>query len=193
VNQCVENDPPVYDAFYGLGVYHYWRGAKLDIGLFKDSKKRAIQEIGLAIRKGRFSQILGKLSIVMIYFNEEEYEKAWKLNEELMAFHPASGFLYNRGRIAARLEDWETVEATFQVLLNMLCQTNYPCYGYLMECSYFIAQAHYHLGNLESAVSYLEEGYMYKEQINPDMEVEGIFDSYKEVIEKLEALYEMIY
>jgi tetratricopeptide (TPR) repeat protein len=87
LEKSIELDPTLYDAYYGAGIYHYWRSAKSKCFWFLpfigDNRQKGIDEIWLSIQKGKHSEIEGKYALVSIYYNEKDYEKAYQLNQQL--------------------------------------------------------------------------------------------------------------
>lgn len=193
LERALDMDPALYDAYYGLGLYHYWRSAKGNLGgiisLFSRDRARGIREIWTAIEKGRYSEVSGKYALVATYYDAGEYEKAWAINEDLFRRFPSNpSCLYMRSRICQRLGYWEEMEKASRSLLVRIREAPYVSVGYEMECFLRIAEAQVRQGRFEEAVINLEKGLQLEVSRDDSKEVEGPLEDLEEIVEALAAL-----
>jgi len=70
MEKALEMDSTNYDAYFGLGTYHYWRSVKTKIfwwlPFISDDRAKGISEIKLAIEKGKYSGREGKYSLLVV-------------------------------------------------------------------------------------------------------------------------------
>lgn len=115
LKKTVKLDPGFYDAYLGLGMYDYYSdtlpgimGFAADL-IVRGDKKRGIGYVQLAIRKGRYSSVEGRLFLAGIYTGyENEPLKALELIEELREEWPDNLF-FAFMELGARMDalDWE--------------------------------------------------------------------------------------
>lgn len=194
LQESLEMNPELYDAYYGLGLFHYFRSARGSVlgflNLYPEGKKQGIREIWLAIRKGFYSEVSGQYALMAIYYDEKEFDKAWKLNQRLLASFPDNpSCLYMRSRIAEQMQNWEEMSRASQKLLEHLETTGYGSTGYEIECHYRIALSLYHLGEIETAKEHLQTALQLNEKRDPSKEIEGPLESHDEIIKEIEILY----
>lgn len=197
LKRAVAIDPKLYDAYYGLGTFHYWRSARAKIfnilQFVNEGRQRGIDEIWTAIDKGRYSSIEGKYALVAIYYDNKKYQTALSLNQELYELFPRNpACLYMRSRIYERQEKWEEAENTYQQLLKRLLSSEYRSVGYEIECHCGIAYCQYQLGEFEQAITHIDEVLELKNERDPSKEIEGPLENLDEIVSKTERLYEVI-
>lgn len=100
--EALKLDPEEYDAYYGLGLYHYafsrlpsFYRTLASIILPTGNREQGLKELRLAAEKGTYARMLAKVALLRIYGTpEESYEEALPLAEELIARYPGSPELY---------------------------------------------------------------------------------------------------
>lgn len=135
-----------YDAYYGIGSYHYWVSAKAGIlwflPFFKDERVRGIEEIRLASNKGRYARYEAKAALVTVLMNEGRWEEALKLTDEMIAeFSNDFSSRIQRGMILAELGRWPKVEEEFLWIKKFVEAQPYPGYMRRLEANYYLALA----------------------------------------------------
>jgi tetratricopeptide (TPR) repeat protein len=77
--KTVKSNPNCFDAYYGLGVYHYYAGTLpkllrfiLPILNFEGDTKRGMRELNLGKEKGKYSGDFAAYELVLIYLDKEE-------------------------------------------------------------------------------------------------------------------------
>ncbi len=104
--KTIKLKPDCFDAYYGLGLYHYYAGTLpkllrffLPLFNFEGDVKKGIEELCLAKEKGKYSQSFAAYELVCIYSsprkNNEDHEIALKLASELSEKYPQNfNFLF---------------------------------------------------------------------------------------------------
>ncbi|MCH7922734.1 MAG: tetratricopeptide repeat protein [Nitrospinae bacterium] len=146
LKKAVALNPDYYDAYYGIGSYHYWVSAKASIlwfvHFFSDKRVRGIEEIRLASTKGRYGRYEAKASLVTVLMNEKRWEEALKVTEEMLAEFPDDlSSRIQRGRILAELGRWPAVERDYQRVKDFLATRPFPGYVRKLEADYYLALA----------------------------------------------------
>ena len=87
LSKTVALDSTLYDAYYGLGLFDYWQARKSQIfwwlPFMGDNRQRGINNLKVAIRNGTFTQAESQAALVYIHIEEQEFDKAIPLAEEL--------------------------------------------------------------------------------------------------------------
>lgn len=80
--KTVKVNPDCFDAYYGLGEYHYYAGTLpkllrfiLPILNFEGDTKKGMRELNLAKDKGKYSGDFAAYELVLIYLDREEKER----------------------------------------------------------------------------------------------------------------------
>jgi len=186
-------EPELYDAYYGLGTYHYWRSAKAKILRFlpfmKNETQRGIEEVWLSINKGKYTTIEGKYALVAIYYDDKNYKEALSINQQLYELFPSNpACLYMRARIFEQLENWEESNECFENLLDHLSKSEYKSIGYQIECFYRIGLCLHKLGEFDSSLKQVEIGLNLKNNRDASKELEGPLENSSEILKKLNEL-----
>jgi tetratricopeptide (TPR) repeat protein len=196
LKKAVKIDTSLYDAYYGLGTFHYWRSAKskiLRFLIFRNDRKKGIKEVWKAIEKGSYTDIEGKYALVAIYYDYADYEKAFSVNQELYELFPTNpSCLYMRCQLYEQLGNWEQAKQTFQQLLTHLKNSEYSSIGYEVECHYRIAHCHYKLSESEQALTHVKKALDLRMERDASKEMEGPLDDFDEIVEKAVNLYGII-
>jgi len=100
LEEIVESDPEYYNAYLGLGIYHYY--ADILPGVIKvlsyilgieGDKQKGLQELKLAIRKGSFVKSEAQFFLAMTYmYFEYDYLQARNLWRKLAKGHPENTY-----------------------------------------------------------------------------------------------------
>jgi tetratricopeptide (TPR) repeat protein len=196
LKRALEMDSSLYDTYYGMGSYHYWRSAKfklLRILFFRNDKARGIREIWTAIDKGKYTGIEGKYTLVAIYYDQEDYEKAFSLNQELYALFPTNpSCVYMRGRLLMKRWEWDEAKNAMEILLSHLKNVEYRSLGYELECHYWIASCCYHLGQLDETLQHTQEALSLRNQLDGSKELEGPLEDNDEIFAMVGRLHEVL-
>ena len=146
LKKAVALNSSFYDAYYGIGSFHYWVSVKAGIlwflPFFTDERARGIEEIRLASTKGRYARYEAKASLVTVLMNEKRWEEALKLADEMLAKFPNDfSSRIQRGMILAELGRWPKVERDFQWIKKFLAAQPYPGYMRNLEANYYLTLA----------------------------------------------------
>lgn len=193
--KALEKEPALYDAYLGLGAYHYWRTARsgfIRVIAFWMSDKRdfGLEQIEFAAQHGRYAPEEAGLALVTALYDYEKYEWALEVLEKFMALYQEQliSSLYLYGRIVFHFQRWPEVQETFEEILGRLENYPYPSIGYQVECKYWIAEALRGQDQPEEALSLAESALAQSEQRNKDTELEGQFNNFKDTKNRLKEL-----
>ena len=136
LEEVVETDSTYYDAYLGLGIYHYLadilpRFVKILsflLGVDGD-RELGIRELKIAADKGFYTKTEAMFFLGAIYtYREHEYEKAIEIFNDLLRRYPGNpGALLSLGRCYANMGECNlAVNAFEQILKNKEGQSRLP-------------------------------------------------------------------
>jgi len=89
---AVKLDTKLYDAYYGLGLYDYYKARYSKtfsfIPFVRDTREEGIQELVLCMQKGLFSAAASRIALMWILFDEERLEEAEEIADWVIEHYP---------------------------------------------------------------------------------------------------------
>jgi len=136
LEEVVEMDSTYYDAYLGLGIYHYLadvlpRFVKMlsfILGV-EGNKEQGIREIQLASEKGIYTKTEAMFFLGALYtYREREYEKAIEIFDELLKKYPQNpGALFTLGRCYSNMGRCDDALTAYnKILENKESQSRLP-------------------------------------------------------------------
>jgi len=154
LGKAVAMDSTLYDAYLGLGTYHYWKSAKAKhfawLLFIKDRRKQGIQEITRASLLGTITPMVAQRSLVVIYMNENRYSDARTIADSILKVCPLDPVcLMYLAQSMLETKEWDNAEGVTNRLREQwqLSRFRDPC-G-IKEADYL--QARILLGRGQSA------------------------------------------
>jgi tetratricopeptide (TPR) repeat protein len=156
-SQAIQINPELYDAYLGPGIFHYYvavlpSAAKFFAHMvFGGSKNQGLEEIRLAMNKGRFSRTAARLFLVNIYTNNEKDPATALalLSDGRKAFPDSPFFQFVELLVLEEARDWNALETGAQDFL-MRIKNGSPHYGPTLEHRGLFALANSYLGKRET-------------------------------------------
>lgn len=144
-------DSTLYDLYFGLGSYHYWKSVKSGIlrwaGIFKDERQAGINEIELAADSSLFSKEASRSALIWIMINEKEYDSAIALAEEFLEKYPhGNSFLWPLAQAYFGSERYMRAADIYKKLIERL-KKNPGNYYNLIEAVFWYKTACDEMGN----------------------------------------------
>ncbi len=152
---ALKTDPTLYDAYLGLGTYHYWKSAKTEFinwfPLVGDRKDDGVRELELAVDSSLFSGDLALNSLVWIHLHRKQPERALACAERLHARYPNSR-LVNWGLAFSHYAAGRYHEALdyFGAIIASLESDSTQSYYNLIECRSQRAEIYHLIGDTAS-------------------------------------------
>ena len=152
-HDALKADSTLYDAYFGLGSYHYWKSAKAGVlklfGIFKNEKERGIAELHLAIDSSVLSREAARSGLLWIYLDAEQYDSVIVLARSLAAEYPGGkSFLWPLAQAYMKSGRYDSAVTVYRRLRAQL-ERNPGNYYNLIEVDYALARAWEKLGNRE--------------------------------------------
>jgi tetratricopeptide (TPR) repeat protein len=187
LHEALKRDPHIYDVYLGLGTYHYWRTAKS--GFIRaiafwipDKRELGLNQLEFSSEHGQYSSDESNYALITAYFDHGDYEKSHEvLNRILSVRKPTLMDLYYQGRLFIKFQRWEEAESLFLNLLRRLEESEMAAVGYQAECKYWISLAMKEQNKTAVALELAQEAMALSETRNPEMELEGPFENFKEI------------
>jgi tetratricopeptide (TPR) repeat protein len=138
-SDAIKLDPRLFDAYTGLGSYHYWSSAKLKkyIPFLSDNRKKGLEELRLAADSSEFSRGPAIVGLAWALINENKLGDALKISKEFYSTtHGGRASLWLLGGIYWRRGDYNRTIQYYDELLESLKRAgNQNCYN-LIFCNY---------------------------------------------------------
>ncbi len=148
--KVVELDSTFYDAYLGLGSYHYWVSVVTKtfrwLPLLRDEREKGIEEVKLAAEKSLYTKESALYSLIYVYLEEKEYDKAINLAVEMNRRYPESKlFLWPLADAFYLKKDWRNCISWYEKTLNLIGNPDPSGYFNTIECRHRIAECCLHL------------------------------------------------
>ena len=166
LKKAIQLDPELYDAYVGLGSYHYWASVKTRalwwLPFIGDHRQRGISQTKLAHEKSIFSSAAAASGLIWMYISEKQYDQAISLAQEMQSEYPAGkSFLWPLAQAYFEKRNWNDALSTHQNLLERLerdHRSGNPDQSYnLVECRFHIANSLFILGRYPECDSVCQE------------------------------------
>lgn len=128
LNKSASLDPQLYDAYMGIGSYHYFRTKATSIlkwlPFIGDNRDQGISEIKLALEKGRYSKVLAQNGLAWIYVDYGKFPLALEQAQLLEKNYPQNHiFFWIAPEVYWRTKQWNKGSAGYARLLKLLDQS----------------------------------------------------------------------
>lgn len=186
--KAVERDSTFYEAYLGLGSYHYWTSYFTKtfawLPFFADERERGIKELKLAAEKSLFSKAAALNALIWVYINEKDYQKAIQLAEELQKEYPEGKiFLWALATAYYEGYDWEKAIEYYNLIIKKLKNNPGENHYNLIECKYHIAESYFNCGDFAECIKVCQEVLSY----NLDSDIK---ERQEDKLERIEELLE---
>lgn len=108
----VKRNPNFADAYFGMGMYLYWRSVYRNkisfLRIFPDKRAEGIAIVELVARNGHFAKDLAEVNLGMVWLEEKDYDRAHRIFKKFSDRYPNNVLLYlfdGRSLIAGKRYD----------------------------------------------------------------------------------------
>ncbi len=190
LEKALELDPELYDVYYGLGTYHFWKSLKSKIfwwlPFVKDNRQMGIDMIKLAIEKGKYAAEDAKYALVRVYVENKEYDNAFAMIEELRKSHPNSPFLlWFLGRAEFETRRYDRAANTYQTLLEELAASPYYHPEGEVECRYYLALTYSENKSLEDTQKQIDAILAFEKESKENKNIKDFVNKAKKLRKKI--------
>jgi len=183
-------DSTYYDAYLGLGAYHYYKTIKSKIFLWlpfvADRREQGINELQRCIESGYLATHNARESLLRIYFEEKKYERLVLLADSLETQIPDNPYcllFYTYGLVELNRLD-EALERLRKLRLLWNRSPYYDPIG-LLEAEYLMAEILYRDGDLGAARVIIDKIISEGEASNKNAYFEETLDKTKKLAKKI--------
>jgi tetratricopeptide (TPR) repeat protein len=161
LDKALELDPELYDVYYGLGSYHFWKSLKSRVfwwlPFVTDNRQKGIDMIKLAIEKGKYAREDARLALVRIWVENKEYDKAFALIGELKKTYTNKPFiLWFLAQAQLENQMYDGAINSYHSLLDALTSSPYYHPAGEVECRYFLARLYYEKKDFEQGLAQID-------------------------------------
>jgi hypothetical protein len=165
--KAVELNPDFYDAYVGLGSYHYWTSYYTKsfawLPFFADERKKGKEELKLAAEKSLFSKAAALNALIWIYIKEKNYSPAIALADSLQKEYPDGKiFLWALATAYYEKYDWHKAIEFYGLIKKKLNNNPAENYYNLIECQYQIADSYFNIGDFGECILTCREALGYE-------------------------------
>jgi hypothetical protein len=141
--QGLDNDSSVYDLYFGLGSYHYWKSARAGflkwLLLFKNEKEKGIAELHLAADSGVVFSDAAHSALIWVWLNEKIYDSAIVAAEVMhRRFPEGRSFLWPLAQALVEDKQYRRALDIYRELRTTLTADPGNYYN-LIQCDYLMA------------------------------------------------------
>jgi len=163
-DEAVKIDSTFWDAYYGSGVFTYYRSSRAGIlrtlHLVSDDRMRGISYIQEAADKGTITALAAQNTLAWIAIEREDYEKSLAISSRLNRKYPDTrAFLWCKGNALRKMERWEEVIIVYNELLKSVQSEQRNNYFNQLGCLHSIAQANTGLENWAEVVENVNQAF----------------------------------
>jgi hypothetical protein len=140
----LEFDSTLYDLYFGLGSYHYWKSARAGllgvIGLFRNEKQKGIDELYLAVDSSVLSRDAARAALVWVWLDRDEFDSVIAITDNLLRAYPqGKSWMWPRAQAYFRSERYQHALMTYRKLRELISREP-GNYINVVECDYRIAR-----------------------------------------------------
>lgn len=148
-------DSTLYDLYFGLGSYHYWKSAKAGflrwIGLFRNDKAKGIRELQLAADSSLISREAARNGLIWVYFDNDDFALAQEIVDSAFVHYPnGKSFLWPLAQAQFERKYYIGALRSYSALRRRL-EMQHGNYYNLIECDYYLTKCHAELDQAEQA------------------------------------------
>jgi tetratricopeptide (TPR) repeat protein len=190
LEDALKLNPKLYDVYYGLGSYHFWKSLKSRIfwwlPFVADNRQKGIDMIKLAIERGKFSRDDAELALVRIWVENKEYDKAFAQIKMLQKKHLDKPYLlWFLGQAQRDNQMYDGAIQTYQQLLEVLRSSPYYSPAGEVECRYDLAQTYYDTGDLDRALAQVDAILGFEKLADSDKNIKDFVNKAKDLLKKI--------
>lgn len=190
LEKALEIDSTLYDVYYGLGTYHFWKSLKAKIfwwlPFVADNRQKGINMIKLSIEKGKYAKEDAKFALVRIWVENKEYEKALDMINRLSPIYPHKPFLlWFLGRAQLENQMYAGAITTHLNLLKELTTSPYYHPAGEVECRYFLALAYYKNKDFSNSSAQIDSILVFKKDSERDKIIKDFLHQAEDLKKKI--------
>jgi tetratricopeptide (TPR) repeat protein len=167
--QGLTYDSSLYDLYFGLGLYYYWKSAKAGIlrwiGLICNDRDKGIAQLYLAADSSLISRESARSAMIWIRLDRKEYDSVIAGCRQMRKKYPeGKALLWPLARAYYEKKDYRNSLQTFQLLHDQIADDP-GNYFNLIECDYHLYRCFEKLSMKAEAAKVADRMQQYYEKI----------------------------
>jgi tetratricopeptide (TPR) repeat protein len=153
-SKALELDSTLYDAYTGIGNYHYWSSARLGkyLPFLPDNREKGLQELRLAADSSRFSVKPAATTLAWALIHENRLQEAAAIGRKLYAGTSGGrASLWILGSVFWKMGNLHKADEYYSLLLRSLMQAGKQNYYNLIFCRYRKGVSLFGMGRYDEA------------------------------------------
>jgi tetratricopeptide (TPR) repeat protein len=152
--EALERDSTLEDAKVGIGTYYYWKSRQMSfltwLPFISDNRDEGIRLIEETIARGRYNRYAAVTSLIAIFLDAEQYDRAVSLSEKTLQDYPENRlFLWGLATGHDRLGHTDqAIDAYWRLLRSIVADSRDNAYNELV-CRVNLARLEDAAGNPE--------------------------------------------
>jgi tetratricopeptide (TPR) repeat protein len=158
---CLKVDSTFYEALIATGTYKYWKSRKMEflnwIPFVSDEREEGIKLLEKAVNNSSYNSYLAINSLIWIYIDRHEFNKAIKIAQSASLHYPNSRFFkYGLARAYEDVDKQKAIQIYYEILNSFTGEEKLNhCNEIILK--HIIAQQYYRLGDNKSALALCNE------------------------------------
>ena len=194
LNEAIEIDSSLYDAYLGIGTYKYWRYSKLKfiswLPFIPDDREEGIEMIKTAVMKSRYSKYLAMHQLVYILLDFNRMEEAVQYAEKLKQKYPDSQFMWWAVAHAYfKNNNYEKAEKAYLKLMQLIELDKNKNPSHLLNCKLKLALIYKRMENNNACQKQCEELIFMAQNIALTKKDEERLDQAHKLLEECDSGY----
>ena len=191
LHKSLEYDSTLYDVYYGLGMYHFWKSKRAHLFIkylgwlfrIKDESSLGINELHKAMEKGKYARFPSMRALFRVLIEENRYDELIELTKEYSKYFPDDVYYkWFLGIAYIKKENWQIALEIYNEIEKNLKSVDLRGIEADIECGYYKALCLYHLGKKDEAKELLRKILNIKDRVNKRL---FFFEDYIECAEML--------
>jgi tetratricopeptide (TPR) repeat protein len=154
--KCLSIDSSFYDAYTAIGVYKYWKSRKTEfinwLPFVKDEREEGIKDLITSLDHFTYNKHLAANSLVWIYIDKKEFDKAIQAADKMLKLHPANRqFKWGLARAYEGINREKSISIYYDIL-GSYRKLDLPNQSREITLLHIIAQQYEKIGNKAKAL-----------------------------------------
>lgn len=156
--RCEEMNPDFYESKIASGTFLYWKSEKADwLPFIGDDKQTGISYLEEVIEHKSYNYYIAVNSLMWIYINEKDYEKAVSTAEIVLNNYPDNRyFQWGLARAYEGIDKKKAIEIYSSILKSLISIKKLNEYNEI-TIKHKIAQLYERMGDIKTALKYCDE------------------------------------
>lgn len=168
-------DSSLYDLYFGLGSYHYWKSVKAGVfrwlGIFHNDIDLGIRELRRSADSSLLSRNVALASLCWVWLDREKYDSVRQISAQLAVLFPTGkSFLWPKARAEFDSKQYGQSISSYSRIRSLL-EKNPGNHFNIVECDYYIVRSFEKLGEESEAIRCAAQFPLYERYVSAETRV----------------------